>query len=260
MSTLIYSLINLIYLTTGRRLYALKRCLEVAIDAALSELVPLIEAAIAHDTRTVVLEDAWCRSKSISTARGVSFDLDNKIDAILGYIFSKVSGNLSLFEPDHPIVVASELIISQVFPEGVHSIITLPFEEQLIRNQSIIDRLTGDLGDAVAVTNIGPYVARLESLNNEFRAELGRSASREISYDELEAARDKGNLLVREIVAVIIGTFHRDSDEDSETRQALLQPFLEQADRVRRARKGRRPPRDVDPETGDEVLGDENAA
>jgi hypothetical protein len=260
METHIYSLINLAYLTTGRRLFALKKCLEVAQSGVFPGAVPLIEAAIAHDTLTTTLEAAWDRSRHVSQARGSSMQLDNQIDGLLGFIYSKLSGNIPLFEPDDPLVTASARIIDQLFPEGVHPITTLPFEEQLVKNQTIIDRLNGDLGDAVATTHIGPYVARLESLNDQFRAQLDQSQTQEITYEEVEAARDRGNLYVRQIAAVVLGNFHQDTEEAAGERQALLKPFLDQAERIRRSRKGRRAPQDVDPETGDEVAADESAA
>ena len=135
MSTLIYSLINLAYLTTGRRLYALKQCLEVATSRGLDALVALIRTAIGHDTNTVALEDAWARSKNISTARGKSLQIDNRIDAVLGTIYSILSENLRVFDAEHPLVISSTKIISQLLPEGVKPIITLPFEE-LITEES----------------------------------------------------------------------------------------------------------------------------
>ena len=258
MSTLIYSIINVAYLTTGRRLYALKAALTTAGAMNLTPLVTLIQAAIAHDTETVAMEDAWARSKQISTARGRSRELDDSIDAILGSISSILSANIRLFDASHPLAKASQEILSQLFPEGVQPIITLPFEEQLVKNQTIIDRLSGDLDEAVAVTNLPPYVTQLESLNTEFRDQLAKSKSKEISYDTLEAARDEGNLYIRRIVALILGTFNDVTDTDAENRRALLAPFLEQADRIRRTRKGRRSPLDVDPETGEEQVTEES--
>ena len=101
---------------------------------------------------------------------------------------------------------------------------------------------------------------QLEALNIQFKTQLTKSKSKEIDYDELEAARDRGNLFIRRIAAVILGTFHEETEEAAKKRQALLSPFLEQADRVRLLRKGRRLPQDIDPETGDEVPVEETAA
>ena len=224
----------------------------MAQNAALDTLVPLIEAAIEHDIKTVAMENAWVRSKKISKARGASAQIDNKIDALLGAIHSRLVDNIPLFNREHPIVIASQRIIDQLFAEGVRPIITLPFEEQLVKNQTIINRLKGDLKEDVATTHIGDYLAQLESLNILFRAQLKESKTKEISYDELEAARDRGNLLVRRVVAVILGTFHEETEEAVGKRQALLSPFTEQAERVRLLRKGRRNPQDIDPETGEE--------
>jgi hypothetical protein len=135
----------------------------------------------------------------------------------------------------------------------------IPFEEQLVKNQTIIDRLKGDLSEAVTACNLTPYLTHLETLNDEFRHELTESATKEISYDTVEAARDTGNLYIRRIVALVLGTFNSDAESDTANRHALLAPFLEQTDRIRRSRKGRRMPQDIDPETGEEQPIEESA-
>ncbi len=252
MSSIIYSLINLAYLTTGRRLYALKLALEAAVSLGVEAVIALIEEAIAHDTRTSALEESWIRSRKVSTARGKAFELDSGIDATLGTIYTILTDNVRLFAPDNPIVVASKEILAQLFSEGIMPVITLPFEEQLDKNLTIIDRLKGDLHTAATTANIAPYLDHFKTLNAAFGVELKAAAGKEIPFDKLEASRDKGNLYIRRIAALIMGTFNSDSEEDAANRQTLLAPFLEQDDRIRKGRKGRRVPLDVDPQTGEE--------
>ena len=76
----------------------------------------------------------------------------------------------------------------------------------------------------------------------------------------LEAARDKGNLNVRRIVTLALAENHEETDEAVELTQKLLHPILDQCERVRHARKGRRPLQDVDPETDEEIPEEEAAA
>ena len=260
MATLIFTLINIIYLTTGRRLYALRKGLAVAQTLEFEKVVPLIEEAIAHEIQTVDMENAWSRSRKVSKARGESFLIDNQIDALLGTIFSRLKEAIPVLDAADPIVVASRRILEQLFPEGVHPIISLPFEEQLIKNQTIVERLTGDLSDEVETTHIGPFVRQLAALNIQFSEQLERSKTKEITYDALEAARDRGNLYIRQIAAIIMGEFYQDNSDAADMRRALLAPYLEQVDRTRTARRGRRSPQDIDPNTGDEVASEEDAA
>ena len=131
MSEMLYTLIAIPYLTTGRRLFALKQCFEVAKTMVEGTLVSLIEEAISHDTRTAAMERAWARSKQVPKARGESVNIDNRIDSLLGVIHSILSNHIAGLEPDDPVVESSKRIIEQAFPEGVRPIIHLPFEEQL---------------------------------------------------------------------------------------------------------------------------------
>ena len=167
MANLIYTFISFIYLTTGRRLYALRQCQEVAKRVGAELLTTLIDEAIAHDTRTASMEDIWSRSRKTSTTRGAS---------------------------------------------------------------------------------------------QSFAVELEQSQPQEVSAEALEAARYRGNLFIRQIAAVILGTFYRETEDDAAIRQSLLKPFLEQINRVQKSRKSRRQPQDIDPNTGMDVIAAENAA
>ncbi|MBN2529442.1 MAG: hypothetical protein JXR76_23845 [Deltaproteobacteria bacterium] len=261
MSTLVYSLINLLHLTTGRRLYALKKCLAAAKKVGASaQLISLIEQAISHDTAAVDMEVAWSRSKKISTARGESANLDNQIDGVLGAIQSSLKNNIAVLPGDDPIAAASNELMGQIFPEGVHAIITLPFEDQLVMNESIISRLQGEFAGDAATTGITPFVERLASLNAQFRVELEKTSEKEIAWNTIAAAADKGNLYLRQITAIVLGNYYEDTPEAAQMRKALLSPIVEQCDRVRLARKGRRPAKDVDPNTGEELENESAAA
>jgi hypothetical protein len=260
MAELIYTLISIPYLSTGRRLYALKQCLVLAEERGLDALAALILEAIAHDEETVKLERGWARSKNLSTARGNAAVLDGQIDGTLGASHSTLKNHIAALPPENPIVVAAQTILSQVFPEGVKPIITLSFENQLAVNDTIIASFKGDLKEAVAVAGISSYADRLETLNEAFRLELEKFPRKETGYDAIDAADWRGNLFIRRIAAVILGTFHQETAEAAKQRAALLGPILEQGERVRQNRKGRRAPQDVDPETGNEVVEEEISA
>ena len=88
---------------------------------------------------------------------------------------------------------------------------------------------------------------------------LGLFFCRLIEIRGLEAARDQGNLNIRTIVTVTLSEFRNESADGARPGHQILQPILEQCDRVRQARKGRRPIQDVDPNTGEE-LAEEAAA
>ena len=247
------TLIAIPCLTTGRRLYALKKCLEVASALDDETLQSLIVEAIAHDSETISMERSWTRSRNLSTARGKSFEIDHQIGGLMGTFHSALSGHLFAFQPEDPICIASKRIIDQIFPEGVRPVVTLPFEEQLAVNDDIIFQLREDLAEMVADAGVASYVERLVPLNEAFRSELDNSKSKEIDFNRLDVAKTKGIFFVRRIAAIILGTYWEETPEAVEAQRALLAPILEQCERVRQARKGRRAPRDIDPQTGEEI-------
>jgi hypothetical protein len=251
MSKLIYTLIAVSYLTTGRRIYALKLCLMVANGLGLEGLSALLEETIAHETATIALERAWARSKNRSTARGRATFVDKQIDGLLGIIHSSLANNVGGLDENAAAASASQRILEQIFPQGVKPIISLPFEDQLAVNDVIISRLKEDLREDADRASVGHFVQRLESLNDEFREELRKPQTKEIDYEELVAARDKGNLNVRYYVASVLAAYPPDGD-DADQGVALLQPILEQSERMRQSRRGRRTPQDIDPDTGKE--------
>ena len=252
MSSLLYTLINVNYLTTGRRLYALRRCLE-ALSSGEEPLGELIETAIAHDMKTSEMERSWARSRNVSKARGEASVIDGKIDGVHGAIHGTLGNHINVLPSDDPIAAASKKIVAQIYPEGVQPVITLPFEDQLALNDNVVSRLTGDLRDDATTTGITAYVERLTTLNNAFRDELQKYQIKETGYDVIEAAQNEGNLFVRRVTAVVLGTYHQNTEEAAARRQTLLAPILDQCERVRRSRKGRRAPQDIDPETGAEI-------
>ena len=241
------------YLTTGRRLYALKLVLLVAQSLGMTALAAIIEAAIAHDTAALALEGAWARSRKLPTSRGRALEIDGLIDAVLAAIHTSLTSQISLLDSNSDEVKASTRILDALFPEGVVPLIRLPFEEQLATNTTIVERLTGDLAEDAKTANIVPFVSQLGTLNAAFAGELDQQRAKEIEYDVVQSAADRGNLFVRRIVAVVLGTYNGETDEDAAARKALLTPILEQCERVRSLRKGRRKAADVDPETGDEL-------
>ena len=260
MLELIYLLIAIPYLTSGRRLYALRQCLEVAETIGHATLLSLIQAAIAHDSKTIIMERAWIRSKKVSTARGDAANLDNQIDSVLGDILTVLNSNIRGLKKSHPASLASKTIIAKVFPNGVHPIITLPFEEQLMVNETVIAMLKGELKTEAALAGIEGFVEHLEELNDAFSDELENFETKEIDFSVLEAARDKGNLNLRTIVAVTLVEYREATGEKAQEGHKLLKPIFDQGDRLRQARKGRRPIQDVDPDTGEELPDEEIAA
>ncbi len=253
MSALLYSLIDLPTLTTGRRLYAMRICLEYAEEAKCEALIALLKEAIAHELATVSLEASWTLSRTVTKTRGESALLDGQIDGVIGAIYSTLNNHIAALVSDDPVVADAKKILAELFPEGVLPIIHQPFEEQLMCNDAIVETLRGELAEAAERTGVDKYAERLESLNERFREELAKTKVKETGFGAVRSAQERGNLFVRRAVAVILGTYHQETEEAASMQSKLLSPILEQCDRLRKLRKSRRGRVDIDSDTGEEL-------
>ena len=140
-----------------------------------------------------------------------------------------------------------------MFKKGLQPITHLSFEDTLAVSQTIVGRFEGDLAEDVVAAGIEAFVTPLKALNEEFAEELRKYDSKEIEFKTLEAARTRGNLFIRQIIAKVLGEYNQMTEEDAETRETVLKPLMEQVERVRQARKNRRTLQEIDPETGEEI-------
>ena len=249
MKSLFLTLIAMPYLTTGRRLFAFNQSLVISRKYDQETIAAMIEEAIAHDRQTLTMERAWMRSKEMPNTRGNAFRLSRQIERLLTNIFSRLKGNIETLDISDPTVEASKMILGQVYPSGVAAISNLPFEEQFAHVGAIIARFDSDLKDATESTDVARLVQRLTSLSEAFGIELEKPGDKEIDFDELVAARREGNINLRKVVCVILALLR----EDEGIAGAVIKPILFQVNRVQQARKGRNPPADVDPDTGQEL-------
>ena len=237
--------------TTGRGMCALRLCLEAADSLGQEALSALLDRALAHDRGTVAMERAWTRAKQQTRARGRALSVHRQIARLIGIIHRNLTDNINGLDVEDPAARASMILLEQLFPQGVKPVVSLPFEDQLAMNDAILARLKGDLTKAAESAAVGRFATRLQALNDTFRDELTKSGAKEIDYKELAAARDRGNLNLRHYAAAVIAAYPPESGDGQQ--EALLRPILEQSERTRQLRRDRRPPRDIDPETGEET-------
>jgi hypothetical protein len=92
-------------------------------------------------------------------------------------------------------------------------------------------------------------VARLQILNQRY-GDVLNSYETQPSTDDLRAADARGQELLAQTLVLIQAHFIVNAPEDHEGRAYLLEPILRQNDAIRASRRRRRPPRDIDPDTG----------
>jgi hypothetical protein len=258
MSNLVYLLIDLPVFTTGRRSFAFTQTLVTArklVEARESgdvALVAQLEQALEHEAQTLQMEAAWRRSRSTSAARGEATVRDAEVDRIIGAIFSLLESAMAVKDDSDEYKAARELH-GQLFPGGVAPLVQLAHEDQLAANDGLMLALTTTHKGATQTLNLGRYVEALGRANDAFRGELGKQPVPEISFDTVQAARDRGNLNLRMAVARILGASTDLTPEAEAERGSLLAPILEQVRRIRAGRRGRRRVVDIDPKTGEDL-------
>jgi hypothetical protein len=252
MHDLVMTLIDLPMFTTGRRRFALAQVQKVAAQVEDTPLSGLLERAIAFEDQALQKEAAWRRSRNPARNRGEAALHDGKNDRLIGAIGRHLDAALAL-EDDSAQWKAARQLSDSLFPGGVAALTTQVFEEQLASNDQLIAAMRGDLANEVETLGLKRFVDALAESNEAFRAELSKQEKPEISFDELDAARQEGNRLLRRVVARVLGASTEQSPAADKQKLALLAPILDQARRIRAARRGRRPPVDVDPQTGAEL-------
>lgn len=245
MPGLMYDLIKMRRISTGRRLFALRQVRGIAGNQGRNDLLAAVDEALQFDTNTYEMELAWKRARELPKSRGDAFDFDNQIDRTLSAIYRRLEDNVTLMAGTD-LAEPSQALLTQLFPAGVRPIIQQKFEEQLVNNRAILAGLKEN--DAVVDTvGLRSHITRLEQLARQFDAELQETKKPEVSWGKLCSLRTLGNMHLRRIVAKVIG-IGGFSESDEKVREELLAPILFQAEQAMKTRKSRSDSADVEPD------------
>ncbi len=138
-----------------------------------------------------------------------------------------------------------------LFPKGVGAITTLGFVDELAELDRIVKRLDEpDFKMLVTELGLTRQVTRLQNLEGQYRAAI-EGPGGHLTYAKIKDARAKGQSLMLQAVAMILGKYPSDSEADRKARGALLEPIFVQNEAIRRYLRDRKPIEDVNPETGE---------
>ncbi|MCA9541514.1 MAG: hypothetical protein KC620_21600, partial [Myxococcales bacterium] len=163
-----------------------------------------------------------------------------------------------------PLAGVAQSIIDSEFPDGAQPITGLPFEEELIAVEQLVERLRADFGPHLDDLNLTGWLRRLDDLLPTYRDALAREVL--ITGTDLIDARARMQHGLQRIVAYVLGQYG--GEGEAEKRTALLSPVEDQEDRLiamlARRRSGQRTSLDipavVDPADGDaEPMGEDEA-
>ena len=173
--------------------------------------------------------------------------LDDRIDRAL----SQIAGTAERFadmEVDTETNRLAEELSDDLFPNGVYHITSKPFDDQHVAVNELLKRLTGAYAEHIDALNLTPLVEHLEQVNKQFGEELAPAAN-EVTYDEVESAKNEAEDAFHLLVARVMSEF----GDDMETFNDIFEPIGEQTMRARRHYKHRGTIPEIDPETGEPV-------
>jgi hypothetical protein len=242
------TLLNLYVFSTGRRLFALQQVQKLAKDRGLAKLEAHIAAALKHDRQTLAIEQQW-ETSGASAPKGEAARIDNLVDRTLSALRDAAQAQAEGAEPGDEIAEMAESLLTTLFPAGVAAITNLSFIEELAVIDSMIFKLKGPLAPAVKELGLTRLAKRLTTLADEYRGALS-APSPALKFGEVRAARARGQEMLLEVVAMVLGEHPLSTIKDLNARTELLAPILRQNEEIGQAMRARRALADVDPGTG----------
>ena len=256
------ALISLYIFPTGRRQFALGQVVTRAKLRDFPELAKHCSGAITHDRGCLILERRWdgvvaesrgkvAPSPPAAGAPPNTADVDPLVDKTLTAIRDHAVSQTAGAAPDDPIHAMVAAFLKEIYPAGVAEVTKLGFVEELAAVDVIVGLLQSkELGPVVKDLGLGRLVKRLADLAVVYRASQLAQPEEALAFSNVRVARIKGQDLLLEAIAIVIGKHHSSSAEDVAARSDLLGPILEQNDAIGAALKGRRSVVDVNPDTG----------
>ena len=248
-------LTNLYRFPTGRRLHALREIARRAMELVVAPVVTHATRAIAHDERVMAMEAAMAAA-STSQHRPDAGVLDRKVDRAVTGVELHLDAQVRMYGEEHPIGRDATLVRDELLPDGAGAITFLPYATQHERVDALLamaENPDGAVGQAVArIPGLSQMFGQLRTHNDEYGASLQGYDRGRPSREELAAAQAEGQDNLAEVVFVIMAHYAGQPELHAQ-RDSLLEPVLRQNEAIRLARRRRRLPGDVDPETGIEL-------
>lgn len=249
------SLVNIYRFPTGRRLHAVREVGRRALAMVVDDIAAHAQTAVKHDARVAAME-ARAEAGNRNLYGPEASAMDNRVDRATAGIESYLEAQERVFGGASQRGSDAAFLRRELFPRGAGAITRLPYVREHERINALLERSReASVAEAVArIPELPAMLAELEGINVQYGTALGDYDRERPSPDELAAAQARGQELLAEVVAMILARYALQPDKRDE-REALLEPILRQQEAIRAARLGRRKPRDIDPDTGEELPG-----
>jgi hypothetical protein len=149
---------------------------------------------------------------------------------------------------------AADRLRTALLPDGVAAITRLPYAEQHGSVSVLLARAADPAlaADIAVLPEMSSLLTRLSGFNDQYGTVLAQVLPR-TPREALREAEQRCQEVLEALTGLIIGHFRLHEPENTAGRDHLLEPILQQNAAIRAARRQRRPPLDVDPETGEEL-------
>ena len=251
MPTLLASLLTFYAFSTGRRLFALQEVKKLAVAETFTTLASHCDIAIEHDLATRVTEARWAGRKTGAQYSPLAKQLDISIDTAISALHDGLESEAKNSAPDDPLGQQAETLRQTLYPNGIAGVTALNYIDELAEVERILRTVkSAEWAPVITTLGLSRRVARIETLEPQYRSAVADPANT-LAFVEVKAARTRGQSLMLQAVAIILGKYPSDSDADLAARGKLLAPILRQNDAIRDYLRARRPVVDINPDTGE---------
>jgi hypothetical protein len=251
MPTQLASLLTFYVFSTGRRLFAMQEVKKLATADTFTTLVTHCDVAIEHDLATRVTEARWAGRKTSAQYSPLAKQIDIYVDTAVSALHDGLELEANNSAPDDPLGQQAETLRQTLFPNGVAGVTALNYVDELAEVERILSTVkSAEWAPIITMLGLSRRVARIEALEPQYRSAVADTATA-LAFSDVKSARMRGQSLLLQIVAIVLGKYPSDNATDLAARAKLLAPIFRQNDAIRDYLRARRPVLDVNPDTGE---------
>ena len=251
MSAVLASLFVFYQFSTGRRLFAMQELQKLAQIEGLTAISSVCTLAIEHDRATRVIEARWAARKTGAHYAPITKNIDGQVDTALTALHDGLDNEAQNSAPHDPLAAQAEMVRSILFPKGVAAITSLNYVDELTEVDRILRTAkSADWAPVIRDLGLQRRIDRLEALESQYRAAIADPGD-QVVFSDVKAARNQGQSFMLQAIALILGQYPSDSENDVAQRTKLVAPIIRQNEAIREDLRARRPVSDINPDTGE---------
>ncbi|MRG97913.1 hypothetical protein [Polyangium spumosum] len=241
--------------TPGRRVLSMRQVRAEAVTAGFLGLVTHADVCVAQDREALVIEARWNgRAQGSPVIPGLR-ELDITLDGTMTSFRDTIDRQVRVSKADDPLAASGASLLQILFPLGAAAVTNAKYPDQAAEVDRILDEVKQPKwAPVVAEFGLTRMITHITELATEYRKLLETPAADGLKYETVKEERAKGQNLMLQALAMILGKYPSESDADRAGREALMGPILRQNDAIGQYLKARRSVPDVNPETGEELL------